>query len=56
MISEDYIFSIKGIQETLDGNLFVQFLEEAVAYLTDKVIIWLINSLIHKTWEAYQTL
>ena len=56
MMSEDCIFAIKGTPETFDSTLFVQFLEEAVAYLPDKVIIWMDNSSIHKTREVYQTL
>ena len=56
MMSEDCIFAIKGTPEIFDSTLFVQFLEEAVAYLPDKVIIWMDNSSIHKTREVYQTL
>ena len=44
MMSEDCIFAIKETPETLDITLFVKFLEEVVAYVPDKVIIWLDNS------------
>ena len=46
----------KRNSRNIDSTLFVQFLEEEVAYLQDKMIIWINNSSIHKILEVYQTL
>ena len=39
MMSEDCIIAIKGTADTFDSKLFVQFLEEAIVYLPDKVVL-----------------
>ena len=56
MMSEDCIIAIKGTANTFDSKLFVQFLEEAIVYLPDKVVLWMDNSSIHKTLDVHKTL
>ena len=56
MMSEDCIFAIKETADTFDSKLFVQFLEEAIVYLSDKVELWMDNSSIHKTLNVHKTM
>ena len=56
MMSEDWIFAIKWTADTFDSKLFVQFLEEIIVYLPDKVVFWMDNSSIHKTLDVHKTL